>query len=161
VNYHIKTYNFIALIICISISCSKNPTIENYTIDLELEEYFTQFEIEAAIRNISIDLRDLGISGRMQNITTAGVIAQCIMKNEANTKEVRVDPESWQLLGQLRKEFLVFHELGHCALKREHLDEQDSNGNCISIMHSNADVCMNNYSTETRKMLLDELFSLN
>jgi len=97
----------------------------------------------------------------MESISLSGVIAQCVSQIASGNKEIRVDPVSWQQLGSMRKEFLIFHELGHCALNREHLDEKDNNGYCKSIMHSSTDVCLNNYNNDTKESLLDELFSLN
>jgi len=48
--------------------------------------------------------------------------------------------------------------LGHCVLNREHLDDADNQGNCVSIMTSGTGSCHINYTIATRKNLLDELF---
>ena len=54
---------------------------------------------------------------------------------------------------------IVFHELGHCVLVRDHLDDADSEGNCLSMMHSGLGDCEFRYNGSTRNVYLDELFS--
>ena len=56
------------------------------------------------------------------------------------------------------KEFYIFHELGHCYLRRVHDDSKDKEGNCLSIMHSSVDACKFVYNGNTRSEYLDELF---
>lgn len=37
-------------------------------------------------------------------------------------KQIRVNSKYWTMLGELGKEELVYHELGHCVLNRDHTD---------------------------------------
>jgi len=59
----------------------------------------------------------------------------------------------------MSKEYLVFHELGHCILGRSHSNDILENGDCKSIMQSGTSNCKGNYNDENREMLLDELFN--
>ena len=112
----------------------------------------------AAIRNVVIDYEALKISGDIRIISTPNVIGQCIhTEKEPNT--VVVDKFYWDTADDLEREFLVFHELGHCALNRGHLDDSDAHGDCISMMTSGTGLCHINYTQATRTSLLDELFS--
>ncbi len=56
------------------------------------------------------------------------------------------------------REFVVFHELGHCDLGRDHRDEAFDNGVCVSIMRSGLGDCRDYYHPRTREGYLDELF---
>ena len=58
----------------------------------------------------------------------------------------------------MEKEFIIYHELGHCFLDRDHLDEANADGSCVSIMHSNPGVCFFELKSENREDYLDELF---
>ena len=47
---------------------------------------------------------------------------------------VRISKKKWNTLSDLRKKLLLYHEWGHCTLRRNHLDSE--NLSCpLSIMH--------------------------
>jgi hypothetical protein len=137
-------------------SCAKDEEPE-YLIDAPLQEYFDRFQAEAALRNIVIDYKAMMISGDIRIIGTPNVIGQC-GHTEKEPNVVIVDKFYWDSADDLEREFLVFHELGHCALDRGHLDDSDGQGNCISIMTSGTGLCEINYTAATRTVLLEELF---
>ena len=138
-------------------ACTKDDEVQ-YFVDAPLQEYFSRFENEAALRNVTIDLEALQISGDIRIIATPQVIGQCIhTEKEPNT--IVVDKFYWDQANDLEREFLIFHELGHCALNRDHLDQSDINGDCVSMMTSGTGLCHINYTTSTRDALLDELFT--
>jgi len=137
------------------LSCSEEIFVD--PIDAELFEYFENFKIEGEKRGVTVDYEAAGIEGHLENITDAGVAGKCI-KYVNGYKEVSIDAFYWNRYSPLEKEFLIFHELGHCFLERDHLDTADSHGYCISIMHSSDQVCINNYYPNTRDAYLDELF---
>lgn len=41
-------------------------------------------------------------------------------------KEIHIDPVSWARASETSREQLIFHELGHCVLRRDHSDSMDS-----------------------------------
>jgi hypothetical protein len=137
-------------------SCAKDEEPE-YLIDAPLQEYFDRFAAEAALRNIVIDYEEMMISGDIRIITSQNVIGQC-GHTEKEPNIVIVDKFYWDVANDLEREFLVFHELGHCALKRGHLDDSDAQGDCVSMMTSGTGACHINYTATTRTGLLDELF---
>ena len=141
----------------LAVSCQKDDDIDYY-VDAPLQEYFDRFTEEASLRNMEIDLVALRVSGDIRLIGTAQVIGQCIhTEKEPNT--VVVDKVYWDNATDLEREFLIFHELGHCALGRDHLDESDGQGDCVSIMTSGTGACHIRYTAGTREALLDELFT--
>ena len=143
-------------VILVTGSCNKDETPQ-YFVDTPLQPYFDRFEVEAAARGLTIDLVALKISGDIRLISASQVIGECIHTDkEPNT--VVVDVVYWNGANDLEKEFLVFHELGHCALNREHIDDSDANGDCVSMMTSGTGLCHINYTEATRDALLDELF---
>ena len=97
------------------------------------------------------------MSGYIRLITSPNVIGQCA-HDPGTPTTVIIDKSYWDNASDLEKEFLVFHELGHCVLNRDHLDESDPFGNCISIMTSGNAQCIINYTPATREGLIDELF---
>lgn len=148
---------FLTGIMLIAGSCETDPDFQ-YFVDEPLRDYFERFETEAAQRGLSYDLEAMQVSGDIRVISTSSVIGQCLhSEEEPNT--VIVDKFYWDGANDMEREFLVFHELGHCALNRDHLDQSDGQGDCISIMTSGTGICRVNYNVANRKSLLDELFT--
>ena len=136
--------------------CGDDDVIERF-VEPSLQTYFDRFANEAAARGVHIDFDSSNVSGYIRLITEQGVIGQCAHKdNEPNT--VIIDKIYWDKSNDLQREFVVFHELGHCVLNREHLDDADNNGNCISIMTSGVGQCNIVYNITTRSNMLNELF---
>lgn len=137
-------------------SCTKESF--DVSVDDALLPYFESFEKEAQSRGINFSVEGSGISGVIINISGNNIIAQCTHSKAAPSR-VTVDEDYWKIATDQEKEFYIFHELGHCYLKREHFDAKDDNGNCKSIMHSSADVCTFSYNESTRAEYLNELFN--
>lgn len=127
-------------------------------VQTELWPYFKRFEEEAARRGYTIDLQDANITGVISDISTNHVIGQCTY-NSREPEKVTIDKPFWDKASDLGKEFVVFHELGHCYLGRNHDESVDARGICLSIMRSGTGTCRDSYNTTTRKALIDELFS--
>jgi hypothetical protein len=138
------------------ISCSKDEAVDLF-IDSSLQTYFDRFVEEGALRNVTVDFAASRVSGYIRLITAPNVIGECA-HDDTKPNTVIIDRTYWNASGDLDREFLVFHELGHCVLNREHLDDADISGNCVSIMTSGTGTCHINYNQATRKELLDELF---
>jgi hypothetical protein len=147
---------FLMAIAMLAGSCNKDEAIQ-YFVEAPLQPYFDRFAAEAALRNVVIDFETLKISGTLGLIVIPQVVGQCV-HNDKEPDKVIIDKNYWDGSDDLKREFLVFHELGHCALNRPHLDDADSHGNCKSIMTSGTGLCQINYTADTREALLDELF---
>lgn len=151
-----KAYILIALNCLMIWSCSKEA--ESNIIEVELQVYFDTFVSEAATHGVEIDLTLLDIGGYVQNIESAGTIGQCISYSDGSN-EVVLDARNWDRIDNQEKEYVVFHELGHCILKRSHNDSQDNSGVCQSIMQSGEGLCQNRYNLDNRPAMLQELFT--
>ena len=125
--------------------------------DPELEPYFDLFAEEAALRGISVDYEARRIEGLIQDIPNTSVQGQCF-RNEERPNKVVIDIDYWNNATEAEKEFIIFHELGHCFLNREHLDSSNPDGSCVSIMHSSPSVCAFSLTDQNRKDYLNELF---
>lgn len=138
----------------------EDPFLKKYPgVTQVLWRHFERFEREADLRGVSIDLQESGITGRITDIIGPDETAGTCYYHEDRPNAIVIDSLSWADVGELTHEFIVFHELGHCSLLREHLDDATDKGYCKSIMRSSWDVCVDNYSQENRSRFLDELFS--
>ena len=154
----LKSYTYLFLSVCLLYSCANK--VDGVRMDEELVPYFMIFEEEAAKRGVVFDNSVEQIEGYLQNIVDNGVIGACRRNDgpEVN-RSVFFDKEYWNTATNLEKEYVVFHELGHCFLLLDHDDRENEKGECISIMASGTTSCRDNYNTLTRDDLIDELFS--
>lgn len=147
-------YLFSGFIFLIS-ACEKQ---EEIFVSPDLQEYFDRFAIEAGQRGITFDYEASRIEGYINDVVERGVSGKCVFNSEL-PDQVYIDLAFWNAASDLEKEFVVFHELGHCFLQREHLDSTKPDGSCLSMMHSGLGGCDNAYSRSNRTAYLDELFS--
>ncbi len=149
-------------------SCEKQPVFSSdvepeppvasksyENVDEILWPYYERYESEAAARGIDVDLSE--VHGFLVSIGGNGVAGDCTF-DELNPNRVRIDLETWNQVGENLKEYIVFHELGHCERIRAHREDEDADGVCISMMASGVGGCRENYNQTTREAHLDELF---
>lgn len=144
-------------------SCSSNEPVTNPPInttktyplvDEKLWPFFEQFEAEAKQRGFSINLVTQQIQARIEPIPAPNV---GLCNRATNNRVIVIDQDFWENRSELKRELLVFHELGHCSLNLEHR-EDNAGGICNSIMRSGHEGCVDNYSSVSRAGYLDELF---
>ena len=162
---HIKGIYLIILLCCFFIwqACQKDAvdpilSVKEYpNVDESLWKYFERFEAEAARRDIDVDLTARGISAVIEPIEAENVGGLCnYFSNNAN--ELIIDDYIWENTSEFQKELILFHELGHCYLFRDHRDDACDDGFCKSLMRSGLSDCIDHYNGNTRNTYLDELF---
>lgn len=126
-------------------------------VDQALWPYYSAFEAEALIRGFEYDLNALRISGHIEEIHQENVAGSCRYGSNIDN-EVTIDQTFWNRSSNLVREFVVFHELGHCVLLRDHDESVDAQGRCLSIMRSGTTNCRDSYSIQNRDRFVDELF---
>lgn len=111
----------------------ESQELENYKsffCDITLQK--TQNDICSTI-DIPIRFEELGFT-----IKTGGTNGRCLVGKDSlgNVlyKRVQIDPIFWSIASQGQKENLVFHEFGHCFLRRPHKLDKIS-GIPVSIMY--------------------------
>ncbi len=130
-------------------------------VDERLWPYFERFEAAGIERGFDTDLVVARITGVIEDLDGAHVAGQCTTFGNFRPGRVTLDTEFWNRSSDLFKEFIVFHELGHCYLDRDHREDTFSNGRCVSIMRSGTLDCRDNYNVATRESYIDELFEPN
>lgn len=145
-------------------ACQPNSVTEEFVeqsreyplADELLWPHYQSFEEEAALRGFNIDLNLLEVTGFISPIPEQGVAGTCTYGTHIN--EVNIDQTFWNRSGNLTREYVVFHELGHCVLHRDHTEGSDNDGICISLMNSGTTDCRVAYNTANRDYYIDELF---
>ena len=142
----------------LTVGCAPDEPQAEYLHE-DLEPFFTSFTQEAALRGITFDWKEAQIEGYISDLSDESILGQCVHDN-LEPDRIIIDQSFWFNSSYYDKEFIIFHELGHCFLGRSHLDDVDDRGICISIMNSGSARCRSNYSENTREQYLDELFEL-
>jgi hypothetical protein len=128
--------------------------------DETLWPFFQSFERAALDQGQVVDLVAENIKGSIMPIDEANVVGTCTYGG-FSPGEIVVDQQFWSRANYYAKEMIVFHELGHCFLFRDHLEGRRPNGSCVSIMRSGLERCRDVYSATTKDYYVQELFSVN
>lgn len=116
------------------------PEPVQYTVPAEVEPFIQAFRNEAQKRNNAVSTANLIITfGTTQS---GDVCGQCLLQS-GKTPRITLNNDAfcWQQASQYERECLIFHELGHCLLKREHKTNRFPNGAFVSLMNpDNVDV---------------------
>lgn len=119
--------------------------------------YFERFEQAGAAHNINIDLSQEKLTGVIEDLPTESVAGQCTYYSHG-PNHIIIDSEFWSRASDDFKEMIIFHELGHCVLDRDHREGQLDNGFCLSIMRSGEEPCRDVYNENTKDYYIEELF---
>ena len=138
-------------------ACEEGPELV-FVVETPLQDYFDRFVDEAAARGLDVEYATSQVDAHIGDISQENVIGTCSW-DQTHVHTVTVDENYWHSANDMQREFVVFHELGHCVLGRDHRDFSDTNGNCASIMTSGTGDCRIIYTQNNRTRLLDELFS--
>ena len=124
------------LLIAVLTGCqSDSPEPVQYSVPPEVEPYLKTFREEAQKRNVSVSTDNLIVE--FGTVKAEDVCAQCLREN-GKTPRITINdknPLCWQQASQYERECLLFHELGHCLLKRAHKSDKFPNGAFVSIMN--------------------------
>ena len=172
----IKTpYNIICFIFTLLLltSCGLNAHLDKKnkpegfvrqfsTSDTTFSSFVKKFEDHAKIKtgNMNYQVNDIPINfGDTEDERFVGV---CFTYSDGK-REIIIKADWWNRSSQSSRESLIFHELGHCALDRDHNDETITNtqGQTLrsSIMHPSI-VSSANYS-EYYDGYIHELFTFD
>jgi len=141
------------------LSACEPETIVISVVDTPLQAYFNRFIDEAAIRGLDVTYATSQVDATISDIAEPNVIGQCSW-NQTHQHSITLDKNYWSKANELQREFVVFHELGHCVLGLDHVDNTDAYGNCTSIMTSGTGDCRVLYTNNNRSRLLDDLFEM-
>lgn len=134
-------------------------------IDPELVEYVERFEEIAAeyhgegyrIPKMNIDIGDTdGVFPTRPGDITLG---WCKHGSRDKPPRIMINEEEWQYMRDAKRELLMFHELGHCALGRYHRNTATPLNIPVSIMTTY--IMDSDTYIQNKEYYMDELFMYN
>ena len=135
----------------------------------EVQDLLKKFADEGKARGVSVNTSIIRF--QFSNVLKDGYWGYCNAAQDANsnfiidpnkTNLIRLDSTIWRQMSFVEKEWLLFHECGHCALGRIHQNRTFLNGESYSIMSAgDAGIYGGqvNYSGFRKNFYLDELFN--
>ncbi len=146
--------SIIAICITIIAYCFACSPEQLHSIDPEFDPYVDLFFTEAQKRGFNISRDDFTFSIAFGNGFRSGV---CYTREN----RIVINKNYWHTLSELTKQYLIFHEMGHCILERPHDNQVLANGECKSLMKGDEEnECRFNIDNFNiwREYYLDELF---
>ena len=126
----ITPYLFFA---CLVFSCtSGEPETMEVIIDIdpEFQSYVDEFIDEAAKRGQNIDFSDTGLSVKFSEFDLERANGRCFFQEY----RIEIDKADWFSFSPSFRSYLLFHELGHCELRRGHINSKFDDQSWRSIM---------------------------
>lgn len=121
------------LIFCLFLTgCNRDlPVSKMISIDPTFQTYVNDFVTEAKNQNYPLSIDDISIHfDSSLDVTTLG---EC-RRYSQGTPLILINQQDWPNENDVIHRVLLFHELGHCILNREHLNTL-TNGIVTSIMY--------------------------
>lgn len=128
----------------------------------DFEPEFNRFMDQARVRKVKIPkdrIDNLAIKFTVIDEKTewGSVVGKCTFVD--GMRVVTIDQAYWTKLAAIDKEVLLYHELGHCLLNRDHVEEKTAIGWPMSIMYPQLIPAVIYYnSSAVREAYVDELF---
>lgn len=156
---------FFLLVICsVFLFFTSCKDSKEYSVDSAFTDYLQRFETEGATRGHTFDPQTNGLIIEFGNLSNndAG------LTHYEKPIRIQIDRTYWNAISKsagadLMKEDLIFHELGHGLLNRDHLNTTLENGDWKSMMCGGTSVNNRswniNYRGMRRKYYIDELFN--
>lgn len=141
----VLTYTFLF------ISCSTTEVLKKQEIEKEFIPYVLSFEKYSGKQVEAIRIRFANLD-YMPKVT--GICYRTKFKLGIST--IKIDSYYWEKATDNEKEMLIWHELGHCVLNKDHNNSIGNRGCPISIMYFSGfpEFCYVNY----KRHYIKELF---
>ncbi|MCM2279899.1 MAG: hypothetical protein NDJ89_17630 [Oligoflexia bacterium] len=109
-------------------SCARDPVLDVG----EFAPYVERFETESQRNGVPVQVTDLII--RFGQMLTPSERGACELASGA-TPIITIRQETWEKMDEAEREELLFHEMGHCVLRRTHRSDISTKGVPSSIMN--------------------------
>ncbi len=122
----VKTVLLCSASITLAMGCApkEKEHVELFQVDQTFMPYVQNFELVSSEEGRDVKITDLIVAfGPTNSITETGVCE--IATNE--TPRVTINQGIWNTLNNHDRQEVIFHELGHCVLRRRHQDGEVRN----------------------------------
>lgn len=150
----------VSIISCTTIN-HNTIVVEQYKytyIDSQFDPIIKSFIYEARQRGYLVDLKNLSVTlGDIRSKKKDKTVGYCV-RDPMGGMVIKIHTPTWKQMGPYQQEELIFHELAHCLIGRDHCSRVNKRGP-ISIMYPR--ILTEAYYKENREELVDELFNIS
>lgn len=129
-----------ALTICFSLACEDHSEPEPIrNIPISIQPHVDRFVYEAEKRGLNPGISNLSVEFEINILPgddQRNIVGSCSRSSNLDLVKIDTLNSLWLLSGNLGREEIIFHELGHCLLGREHREDKLASGDYASIMRS-------------------------
>lgn len=119
------------LVVTVFLLGCDRPT-HTFNVDSALLPYVEEFRAEALAQRSTVSIDELDMHFANTSGFGPGVVGRC---EHGLVPQVTIDPVWWSIATPNNRENIVFHELGHCILMRDHDYAMLAPGVPASIMY--------------------------
>lgn len=119
-------------------------------------QYVASFSMMAKQQHVKVDLNNLRI--QFDALMPSDYLGLCY---DAGTKYalITINEDNWAKASYSKREYIIWHEMGHCVLNRGHLDMLKPDFHPVSIMYPDSRVVEDTrYYNRHRQEYIEELF---
>mgnify|MGYP006192221003 CR=1 FL=1 len=127
------------LIVLLVVGCGKRPESSSPGIyarersDSLLKPFLDSFMAKAECFDVPMEYTSLRLSINWEGMDVAGLCTQY----SDGSAVISIDGPTWISINDVNRERLVYHELGHCALDLDHIDQSLEPGLMTPILYEN------------------------
>lgn len=123
-------------------SCGRQEAVEAFYSDPAFTPYVDSFQSDSIkLKGKTQDLNNLKVIFSVENELLSKGLAGFCMMDVYGKKTVKIEPIVWYRSGEIDRMAIVYHELGHCVLNRDHRNDLIPNGTAYaSIMNIYAQI---------------------
>ncbi len=148
----------VALMILLVLSGCGKIDGSAHRVDEEFKDAVAIFGRQALLRGADVSKATNSINVVFDDFDT-DTLGRCT-KTPLGPKTITIDRRFWKTAYKNQRLAVVFHELGHCALGREHVDAVDDQHRPVSLMFPSA-AFPGDFFDEKSDEYFDELFQSN
>lgn len=138
---------------CTTINLINERLNELMYVDSQFKPYVRSFVQEANKRRVHVDVSQTTIIfGKTKENNDDNAVGTCSYMTSKPL--ITIDEEHWYAVDPSTREELIYHELGHCVLGRDHCEAVDK-AEPYSIMEPKL---IGSYYGNNREAMIDELF---
>ncbi len=135
------------------------PTTKQNNLDPAFDPMIKSFVYEANQRGYAVNTENLSVTfGNIRKNKCDKTVGYCSRIDSMNKLIIKINTDTWDDMDAYEQEALIFHEIGHCVMRRDHCKKKNKTGP-ISIMYPY--VLDGKHYKEFREELVDELFNIS
>lgn len=119
------------LILLVSCGSAPPPSKDNDAVQEEFKPYYSEFIDDLNLRNRRVSYS--GIAIKFDKMKSSNNVGECHYSYPKHT--VKINRTFWDVSSNTTKKIIIYHELGHCMLYKEHSEKLNSINQPVSIMY--------------------------